>query len=219
MVSIFVSHAWSESRVYENFAALLDNELGKDSWINLSIPRSQALDLRGPSHLEGELDRLEDELVRVQAALSRPGVPDALVRVVWDAEGNRREEETVGSLREKKGRLLRQIADLGALLPSEYVRPPEFNNRKNAAEQLRLHPELSLAIRRRINKADFVFVLVTPFCRFRRWVDYEIAVCAGVSSIVVAVLSGGEASPDFYLDCHKVIPWGPEEVRRVIAEA
>ena len=193
-----------------------DTELGKDSWIDLSIPRSEALALRRANREEDELDRLEDELVRVQAALGKPGLPNGIWRVVWDANGNRREEETVGSLQREQQGLLSQIRDLSDRLPKRYERPPEFSRRKNADEQIRLHPDLALAIRRRLTKADFVFVLLTRFCRLRRWIDCEIAVCANTPSIVIGVLSGAYASRDFFIDCHEVISWDRQEIRRVL---
>src|SRR5439155_1601258 len=101
VVSIFISHAWSESAVYERSVDLIDESLGRGKWRNVSIPSSEAIDLCKsiPWSLEAECDRLEDELIRIEAELRRPNLPDAITRFVWDAAGQCREEATVGTLR------------------------------------------------------------------------------------------------------------------------
>jgi hypothetical protein len=83
--------------------------------------------------------------------------------VVWDQNGNRREEETVVSLVANRDRLLRTRAELAAHRPGT---PPEFIDPKGSAPQIWLHPELSLAIRNRIRRADMSSFLS------RRTVDF-----------------------------------------------
>jgi hypothetical protein len=76
MLSIFISHDWNQSHLYQRLTALLDAELGRKGWRNLSIPDDEALELRGYDRfgIENSLDRLEDEIVRLEAGLHRPGL-------------------------------------------------------------------------------------------------------------------------------------------------
>jgi hypothetical protein len=217
LLRIFISHDWNAATVYESFTGLLDELLGCDSWINLSIPKLQALDLSGtPLNTESTLNQLEDELIRVQATLSKSDLP--LYRVTWDASGNRHEEEGRVSLMMRLAELRNQIADCALGTPG-YEVCPELVDRKGVSRSIRMHPQLALAIRRRIAQADIVFVLVTPYCRFRRWIDFEIAVCAGMPARVFAVEAGGYATQDFYIDCERLVPWDPEQLRIVIIDA
>ena len=91
-----------------------------------------------------------------------------------------------------------------------------FSIPKGAASQIVLHPELSLAIRNRIRRSDVVFILVTPFCRLRRWVDFEISVAATTPTKTIAVVPDGRATQDFYIDCHAVVPLQPERIREAL---
>jgi hypothetical protein len=212
MPSIFISHDWNESVLYDQLTALLELRFGNMGWTNLSVPKGEAIQLVGydRSGIENSLDRLEDEIIRVQAALRRPGLPTSFSRVVWDVHGNRREEDCFGSLEAELHRLLAQRS---AILGKDYVTPPEYVDPKGASSQIRLHPELSLAIRKRILRADAILVLVTPFCRLRRWVDFEIRVAATSRTKVIAVVANGYASPDFYIDCRAVVTLDPEGIR------
>ncbi len=218
MLSIFISHDWNESEKYNNFEKLLNSVLGVDAWNNLSIPRSQAIELRGweNAQLEASLDHFEEKIIHLQAALQDPGLSRALYRVSWDERGNKRELDCVGSIEERLAHTYHEREELIGESGERYEMPPEFRDRKGASHRIRLDPELSLIIRRRIVNADIVFILITPFCRMRRWIDFEIAVCAGTSARVIGVEAGGYSTLDFRIDCHKVVSWSREGIRASI---
>ena len=218
MVSIFVSHAWkNEADTYNRFVKLLDSALGIGNWKNLSIPESKPISLLASSEMEGELDGLEDELIQVVSAMRKPGLPNVYSKVVWEADGTRREEVSVGSLAERHEQIVGRMRKLADRLPEEYVRPYEVGVSKDESGSIRLHPELSLAIRRRILDADLTFVLVTPVlclpsldelrdCRFRKQVE----------QYCVAVESGGHVSPELRLTAAAVISANLSAIRSVV---
>jgi len=160
MIGIFVSHSWGEDAIYQRFVAMLDEVIGNDGWNNLSIPWSAPLDILSPRewYLEEKLQRLEDQLIRVEAELRNPDLPDAIERIVWDEQGQRRNVPTVASVRKERNRLLNEMSELVVDRAKERE---QFLDLKDASKHIRVHPVLSIAIRNRIKQAQLVFVLLS----------------------------------------------------------
>jgi hypothetical protein len=223
MVTIFISHDWNRSELYERFKSFLDRELGPGGWTDVSIPQSKAIELQGfdASNLERSLDEIEDRIVYTAACLADPNVPTSLSRTIWDVNGQRREIPTYSELSWRLRSLLAKRVHLTLDEKHAYVRPseyPEYRDVKYSSPQIRLHPELSLAIRKRIQTADGVFVLVTHYCRYRRWIEFEIRIAADSPAKVMAIEIDGNASRDFSVDSQAIASWDSAELRRLLRE-
>ena len=220
MHSILISHAWSEHEQYQSFVGLLDDLLGKENWQNLSIPYDNALDLSGTGPITDELSRTRAEITKLRAQLAV--LPDFLERVVWDANGNRRKIEGRGSVLKKLKEALaneEELAErLAKRLPNEHPLQDRLAlmNKGFLAKLIDLHPTLALALRHRIESARVVFVLITPLCMFRTWIDYETATASDLHIPVIAVMAGGTQTNDLTFKCSKVIQWERDAIRAVL---
>jgi hypothetical protein len=219
MVKVFISHAWGENTEYERFVDTLDQVFDHTKWINLSIPRSAAIDVLREelARQENELTRLKEELWRARARLRDPSLPDAISRTVWK-DGESREVETVGSVRAKIHSLQAALEsylyirqDLGLELPEDL-----HVDRKNASAHISAYPALSAAIRDRLQKAEIVFVLLTSMVRLHEWVDHEIRLSAMLEVPIIGVKTQFVVSQDIHVDCDEVIDWSKAQIERIV---
>jgi hypothetical protein len=215
---VFISHAWDEDQQYRKFLLLLDEALGSVAWTNLSIPQDEALRLTGIEKSKDELARIDAEITQLQARLDAGNLPDVCERIVWDAQGKRREEPTRGTVGLQLTSALSRRQKILTLNPigDESASRREALMSKGQARQINLHPDLSLAIRERIIASDIVFVLVTPMCRFRTWIDFEIACATNLRVPVVAVLAGGTQTRNLSIDFDYVVPLDLEILRSLL---
>jgi hypothetical protein len=220
MQSIFISHAWSEHERYQSFVGLIDELLGEDSWRNVSISFDSALNLSKAGLIKSAHTCCIDEITQLRARLSSPNLPESLVRISWDAQGNRREVEGRRSIERKLLDALVRKEKLEdeneELLKDDDAQSRFHRMEKGVALQIELHPNISLTIRDGIKSANQVFVLVTSMCKFRKWIDYEIATARELRVPVIAVMAGGIQTSDLSIDCSKVIPWNPDTIRRAL---
>ncbi len=191
--------------------------MGFGEWTNVSVPEAKALEWTGYSGRVDELGDLRKELRLLQLRLRQPGLPDVCTRTIWDQQGNRREVETVGTIREKITAVQRQIAAIEGLRPGnvegQYVDAMAF---KGVARQYDVHFDIAENLERRIRSADIVFVIVSSFYRFREWVDFEIMVSRDASVPVCAVEAGGEIGRTHSFDYAAVVPMANIEISRAL---
>lgn len=214
MLKVFISHSWSENHHYERFVNLLEGVLVDAKWENVSIPRSAAIDILNEESLrhENEYRRLEEALWRASAQLRDPNLPDVTSRIVW-VGGQVKEVPTVGSVRAEMERIKSLMGQLEKKACKAHGYPYDP---KNASKHIRTYPELSIAIRDRLQAANLVFVLLTPLVRLKKWVDYEIALTSMVDVPIIGVQFGSSyISHDIHVDCDDIIALESQELRRV----
>jgi hypothetical protein len=191
MLRLFISHTWSADRHYQSFVERLNVVLGDTSWQNLSIPQSAAVDLieaRTARHKDA-LAKLFDELWEAQARLQDPKLRDA-VSVTVIRDGKLVELPTIGSVRREIAKIESSIGEIEG--PSREMRHSLSSNKEDpelaiarsqrlspaklekfTSRAIEVHPDLSNALRDRIQESDMVFVLLTQMVRLNTWVDHE----------------------------------------------
>ena len=212
-LGIFVSHSWEEENRYHELVALLTEALAGESWIDCSIPRNRAIDLSNLS--QDELDASTNEVHRLEARLNDPGLPDAVSRVVWDAHGNRREMETYATVYAEYRRAVSRRNELLRSRALTDVSSGEIS--KGIARNVRVSPELSLAIRERIVQADVVMLLVTPMCLFRSWIDFELELASRGRLPVFAVLAHGTFPRELEIRCGRILNWSTSQISEALS--
>ena len=76
------------------------------------------------------------------------------------------------------------------------------------------HPTLGLSIIENIARSDMVFLMLTPFCHWRRWLDFEIKVAIDRSRPIIAIRANEDVkvSPDIRVYCQEVISWDEQQI-------
>ena len=133
-ISIFISHAWVNSREYVSFVHCLNSLIGVNGWTNTSIPESEAIDFmaeeaarKNPGEAKEAARKtaeeatkrdteeprlrafLEEELIRAHSRLRDPSLPAVSSRTRYYTDGSSVELETRISVLEKIDNLERQI--------------------------------------------------------------------------------------------------------------
>jgi hypothetical protein len=200
---IFISHAWSETVLYETFVASVDARIGSGNWINLSIPKGLAIEPGEELRNKSELQQLTVEIQKLVARLKDPLVPQVASRYVYGPEG-RREVET-------KGMLLKALDELVArrnkVAAKERRDVSLVEISKGVSVRMREAPELALEIRERIAGADYFFILLSEMLLFRRWVDFEMEVASDAGIRTIAVDFGSNAGRHVEFKTRETATW------------
>ncbi|WP_230646754.1 hypothetical protein [Bradyrhizobium sp. Leaf401] len=199
MVSLFISHPWTETEEYEKFVFTLDRALNRE-WTNHSVPQSQAIDILADEDRRriDKLAWLKEKLWRAQIQLQDPKLPNVLGSRYVYRDGEVREVPTVVSVKteieglnaqiqvamREKGPVRELERDIEPTsMPKDYFRQPD----KYLGAYVEDYPALSAAIRDRIKASDLVFLLLTPMILPNRWVYYEYSMCGNLGIPIVGV--------------------------------
>ncbi len=214
MNTIFISHSWEESDIYDDFVALLNQVLGPDTWINSSVPRKEAIDLSKVQNEADELQRIEDEIERIRAQIRISGLPEGFCRIIYSPDGKRTEIEGKLSLRRKLKSLEENKTSLLAKNVMSDTAIQWIN--KYGAHMMAEWPLLSNAIRRRIDSSHLIFLLITPSCLFQPWINYEVSVAESRAIPVIGVKAGGHNARELDLRCTSIFDWDESSIKEVI---
>lgn len=213
MVKVFISHTWDEGLKYDQMTIILDQVLGHGQWTNVSVPQTGPIDVPGEQlrRQRSQVDRLEDELWEARARLSDPSLPDVVSRTVWRG-GEQKELETVGTINAKIAAIRTRLEPFREM--RQGLQSDSYTiDHKWASASVRASPELSIAIRNRMEQADIMLLLITSMVRLREWVDYEIALAAllAIPTIGIRAMSDN-LSPDFRVVCDEVVEWDNAQI-------
>jgi hypothetical protein len=224
-LSIFISHAWINSQEYTSFVHCLNSLIGENGWINNSIPESEAVDFmaeeaarknfaeeakRGTEE-PGRRAHLEEKLIRARSHLRDHNLPDVLSRAKIYRDGSYQEMDTRNSVLERIEKLEYEISRLAYVpdfLPNgqqlRYI-IDDYKKKRNLylndskypgiSIPINRYPELSTAIRKRIECSNIVFVIVSKDLYkdeyLRGWVQFELNMAYELGLVTVSILFDG----------------------------
>ena len=217
----FVSHSWSEA---DQYRALLKNIYSKCkndfSVEDLSVDRDQALDLSKHAEESGEVGQLKRDIAQLYAELDRLSTP--VVRIVWDAQGNRIEQTDHLDLLRRISGLKSRYHELMNLhyrqRPYDHIMEQDLHRLRRQDIERRFpkgtprslgtieSPVLAEAISERILAADVVLLLSTPLCLYRSWVRFEVDVASTNDIPIIGVHIDSPPNHEVVTWCNQVVP-------------